>query len=400
MTFDRKNRQKKGWKAFQADYDYVFGLSDRGCTYCLDHQQIAALLAMTEYLKWPTRWVSAADDIDAAAVLTFAENLERALMSGCCDDNLPIQYRYGDDGILERSLNGGGTWVDVPEYDVRNTSITFPPLPEPDADNRKCDGAASVAAMFEAQIGDQLTDDMSRQDIFELIEEWVKTMHETSNPFIALVTVAANQIFALVISAVRAALTEAVYDQLKCIVLENISENADFTPATAEATRTQVQGEITGIAGLFLQHLIYLLGSAGMTNAARSGFVVGADCADCADFPTVWWINSMDVETIIYPDEDGFYEVSTGPTSLYAPFFGAVWFNDPPAGNESPYPNAWRLTDVTYPTGTSVNLAGLINPVNGNYETPPPVSYCYAAVQNYSDVGAWSMRFKIMNPCP
>ena len=400
MTTLEQSRSKVAWKAFQANYDYVFEQSDRGCTFCLTEQQTAALLAMTEYLKWPTRWASAAGDIDPAVILGFADNLERALMSGCCDDNIPIQYRYSDDGVLQRSMNGGGTWVDAPEYDVRNTSPTFPPLPQPSAADRKCDGAASVAAMFEAQIGDQLTDDMSRQDIFELIEEWVKTMHETSNPFIALVTVAANQIFALVISAVRAALTEEVYEQLKCIVHDNIAADASFTPATAEATRTQVQGEITGIARLFLQHLIYLLGSVGMTNAARSGFVVDADCAECLPPSDVWWVNSMEVATPLTPDEDGFYEAETGPTSVAAPFFGAIWFREPPPTNESPYPNAWRITDVTYPTGTSVALAGVINPVDGTYETPPPVSFCYAAVQNYSDVGPWSIRFKILNPCP
>lgn len=278
---DPKGRQKKGWKAFQADYDFVFAQSDRGCTYCLTLQQTAALLAMTEYLSWPTRWVSEVGEIDRDLIASFTDGLERALMAGCCDDNMPIQYRWLADGTLQRSLNGGGTWVDAPEFDPRNNSPQSPPLPDDETDQVRCDMAASVAEAIKEQVGEQLTDDMSRYTLDELLQDWVTTYINFWDPFTAIVTIAANQIFALVISALRAALTTEVYDLLKCLVLEHMPADGLWTPAAAESLRASVSASISGIAGQFLQHLIYLMGAVGLTNLSRSGFVVGADCDDC-----------------------------------------------------------------------------------------------------------------------
>lgn len=283
---DPKGRQKKGWKAFQADYDFVFAQSDRGCTYCLTLQQTAALLAMTEYLSWPTRWVSEVGEIDRDLIASFTDGLERALMAGCCDDNMPIQYRWLADGTLQRSLNGGGTWVDAPEFDPRNNSPQSPPLPDDETDQVRCDMAASVAEAIKEQVGEQLTDDMSRYTLDELLQDWVTTYINFWDPFTAIVTIAANQIFALVIAALRAALTDAVYDDLKCLVLESMPADGLWTPAAAETLRASVSAGISGIAGQFLQHLIFLMGAVGLTNLSRSGFVTGADCDDCSD--TCW----------------------------------------------------------------------------------------------------------------
>jgi len=278
---DPKGRQKKGWKAFQADYDFVFAQSDRGCSYCLTLQQTAALLAMTEYLSWPTRWVSEVGEIDRDLIASFTDGLERALMSGCCDDNTPIQYRWLENGTLQRSLNGGGTWIDAPEFDPRNNSPQSPPLPDDDTDQVRCDMAASVAEAIKQQVGAQLTDDMSRYTLDELLQDWVTTYINFWDPFTAIVTIAANQIFALVISALRAALTDEVYDLLKCLVLEQMPDDGLWTPGAAESLRASVSASISGIAGQFLQHLIYLMGAVGLTNLSRSGFVVGANCDDC-----------------------------------------------------------------------------------------------------------------------
>jgi len=281
---DGRNSQKKAWKAFQANYDDVFALSDRYCSYCLTDQQVQALLTMTEYLKWPTRWVAALPaDIDPVVIDQFTSGLEYQLMNGCCDDNLPIQWRYSADGTLQQSLNGGGTWADAPLYDPRVYSPTFPPMTGDDEDDNKCIASTGMVALIKEQVGDQLTDDMTRYTLGQLITDWVATMIQSSNPFEALVTVVTNQIFALVIAVLRPALTDAVYDTLQCIFYCNLLSDISFDTAKWQKTRSDITAQIGGIAGIFLEHLVYLLGEKGCTNLARAGGASAGDCSDCPE---------------------------------------------------------------------------------------------------------------------
>lgn len=280
---DLASKTKKGWKAFQADYDYVFSLRTRECMYCLSDQQVAALLAMTEYLKWPTRWHQNEGEIDLDLINSFADYLERNLMSGCCDDNIPIQYRYSPDGVLQRSENGGGIFTDAPEYDPRNYSTQFPPIEGADGPDKKCLAATGASALIKEQVGDQLTDEMSRYTLSELITDWVGTMIQSSNPFQALLTVITNQIFALVIAALRPALTTAVYDILTCILYCAMSADASFTSAQWAKVRSDITAQIGGIAGIFLEHLVFLLGITGLTNLVRAGGAAEGDCSGCTE---------------------------------------------------------------------------------------------------------------------
>src|ERR1051325_6566280 len=156
MSMDVQHSRPKGWKAFQVNYDDVFARSDRLCSVCLTEQQIAALLSMTDYLYWPTRWDKAEGDPDSAIVQKFTENLERQLLMPCCDDNIPIQYRYNDAGQLERSVNGGQNWMDADIYDPRVYSPQFPEPAGDDPDDVKCIAAAGAAALVKAEVGAQL----------------------------------------------------------------------------------------------------------------------------------------------------------------------------------------------------------------------------------------------------
>jgi len=210
----------------------------------------------------------------------------------CCDDQLPVQWRYSVTGVLQQSFNAGGTWADAPAYDPRVYSPQFPPLPGDDGDDKKCAAATGAAALVKEQVGDQLTDDMSRYTLSQLINDWTQTMIGTSNPFEALVTVITNQIFALIIAVLRPALTDGVYDQFKCILFQDVGSDATVNDAQWAAVRSDILSQITGIAGVFLEHLVYLLGTGGLTNLIRSGAASSGDCSDCAPctgFDTSFW---------------------------------------------------------------------------------------------------------------
>lgn len=106
-------------------------------------------------------------------------------------------------------------------------------------------------------------------------------MIETSNPFLALVTVITNQVFALVIAVLRPALTDSTYDQLKCIFYCHMADDASVNDAQWAAIRSDILAQITGIAGVFFEHLVYMLGTGGTTNLIRSGGAAEGDCSSC-----------------------------------------------------------------------------------------------------------------------
>jgi hypothetical protein len=281
MNFDQASGDRRSWKGVQLDYDVIMSMSDRKCSYCLTEQQVTAILGFCDMFAWPTRWFSDTGDINRQIVADFTAALERNLMGGCCDDNMPIQYRYAADGTLEWSLNGGGNWTPTPQFDSRVYSVTFPPIVGDDGDDKKCIAASGAAALVKEQVGDQLTDDMSRYTLGQTIADWVGTLLQSSNPFDALITVITNQVFALVIAVLRPALTDDVYDQFKCILYCDMEDDASFTEAGWQKVRADILDQIAGIAGLFFEHLAYLLGSKGLTNLSRSGAATEGDCSDC-----------------------------------------------------------------------------------------------------------------------
>lgn len=273
------NRRK--WKAEVFPYDDFIPDSSQECQYCLTEKQAELLRGLVTPLAWDTRWWSDTSEIDKNAIQEFRDDIIRRLMMSCCGDENPILYRYTNDGILQQSTDDGVTWTDAPLKDPRNYSPQFPPIPGTDNASKRCLAATGMVAIIKSQVGDQLTDDMSHYTLSQLITDWVKTMINSSNPFEAILTIAVNQIFALVISALRPALTDTVYSTLKCILYCNMSNNASISQSQVDAIRGEINDQIGGIAGVFLEHLVYLLGQVGMTNLARASGATSGDCSDC-----------------------------------------------------------------------------------------------------------------------
>lgn len=217
----------------------------------------------------------------AAVWKKIYQRIDWSDMSCCCGE-FDILYIWTEDGELEQSTDGGVTYTPAPQSDPRNSSPVFPPVPGDASEDKKCIAATGMSLLVKEGIGDQLTDDMGRYTVGQLINDWVKTVIQTSNPFEALIQVVTNQIFALLISAVRAALTDPVYAQLTCIFYCNISEDLSFDDASWAVVRSDILSQISGIAGVFLEHLVFLLGKVGLTNLARSQAATEGDCGDCS----------------------------------------------------------------------------------------------------------------------
>ncbi len=310
---EREIDSRRNWKAQVFPLDYYLPDESEECLYCLTDKQAEILRGIIEPLAWKTRWWSDDDNpIDVDQITTFRDDLTRRLMMPCGCDDQPILYRWTVDSVLQKSIDGGTTWEDAPENDPRNYSTVYPPMAGSDGLDKRCIAATSAAQLIKAQVGDQLTDDMSRFTLDELIKTWVGTYIQTSNPFLALINIAVNQIFALVISALRAALTDAVYDILQCIIYCNIGNDASVTDAQWAAIRSDITDQIGGIAGVFLEHLIYLLGRVGTTNICRSGFATEGDCEDCGSC-----VPGCENDWIVYPNSPNYFGVIVHQTSTY-----------------------------------------------------------------------------------
>lgn len=296
--------EKRNWKAMVLPYDEFIPDNSQECLYCLTEKQAEAIRGIVLPLAWGTRWYSDTREVDKDEIESFQSDIVRRLMMSCCGNESPIIYRYTVDGILQRSEDDGETWVDSPQNDPRNNSTTFPPVTGELTDDKKCIAATSAVTVIKEQIGDQLTDDMSRYTLGQLISDWVKTLIDSGgNIFQVLVTIATNQIFALIIAVLRPALTDEVYGKLLCIILENMSDDLSFTEGQWEQVRTDILAQITGVAGLFLEHLIYLIGKVGLTNLVRSQAATEGDCSDCnpcEGCDTSGWVIQEDVGSYVY----------------------------------------------------------------------------------------------------
>jgi hypothetical protein len=214
--------------------------------------------------------------------------IDWSIMSCCCDGTNPTLYQWSSTFILQISTDGGETWTDAPQLDPRNNSPTFPPTTGEPSDGKRCIAATGMTMLIKEQVGDNLTDDMSRYTLAELITDWANTLiNSGGNIFSGLVTVIANQIFALVIATLRPTLTEEVYALLTCAFNCNMSDDLSFTDGQWEQVRADILSSISGIAGVFLEHLVFMLGRVGLTNLARSQAAIAGDCAECGCSGTI-----------------------------------------------------------------------------------------------------------------
>ena len=79
-------KQQRG-KIISLDYDYVLGLPDDSCLFCLTKAQRQILLVLIETVGWKTRWYSmVGTPIDQDVISDFEGQLGAALMSDVCQE--------------------------------------------------------------------------------------------------------------------------------------------------------------------------------------------------------------------------------------------------------------------------------------------------------------------------
>jgi hypothetical protein len=302
---ERQANERRNWKAMLFPYDEFIPDESEECQYCLTDKQATYLRGLLEPAGWVTRWWSDENEIDQDKIESFRDDLIRRLMMTCCGGEFEIIFQWTEGGTLQQSSDGGATWQDAPQEDPRNSSTVYPPVPEVEGQNLKCNAAKGIRNLIKEQVGDQLTDDMSRYTLGQLINDWVTTYIQTSNPFEALITIITNQILALVIATLRPALTDDVYDELECCMYNNMATDLSFSDEQWDSARNCISTNIVGIAGVFLEHLIFLIGRVGLTNMARAQSEIDATCS-CAGCDLTDW-TFFDSESGITNTKTDFY---------------------------------------------------------------------------------------------
>lgn len=320
-------------KIIQLDYDFITSL-EGACCYCLTDAQVQMILTITDYYGWSTRWFSNDGTIDQQTITDLKGGLVEALMNGCCGDDLSVFTRYTPDGHYQTSTDGGATWNDSPMSDPRNAVPQFPPFVPDGTIDEKCTYADSIVQQLKTGIVDKLTDGMTYVQILEVIEGALFVILAALAPTVIgtiIVTIMGAIIAAIIgetIPVFQAAMTNDVYDRFRCNIAGHIEDDGSFTQDDVDAIYAQLAVDESGIALIFLQQLVALMGIHGMTNAARSGFgsptaeccVTGCDISSWDVFPDRGTITSRTTFTVfidatILP-ADGKYWASIGAPDI------------------------------------------------------------------------------------
>jgi hypothetical protein len=188
----------------------------------------------------------------------------------------PVGLRYNPDTDTVQSLIND-EWTDNPEADPR-TQTTFPPRLTSDP---ACDAAQSVVDALKAQIAATI-EAIGNASTAATIAGLILGLF-TFGVFEIFISIALGIADAMITageSALNAALTDPVYDQLKCILDCAMDAQGRLEESDLPAVMAQVSDEIGGLAATVLNSMLALAGVGGINNLASLGTSTG-DCDEC-----------------------------------------------------------------------------------------------------------------------
>lgn len=196
------------------------------------------------------------------------------------NDVSPSNRRYIAETDQVQVQGADGSWGDNPGADPRSSpAYQYPPI---DADDPRCQAAANMSRWINNLIDQVLTVIAECNDAAGLLTILTGVLLELG-PFgilIDLILALAFVLFSAGATAISAAFTNDVYDQLTCIFYCNIGTDGTVTAEQLATIQSQIDSMIGGLVGTVLDAMLFLMGNVGLTNAGTIGSAP-ADCSDC-----------------------------------------------------------------------------------------------------------------------
>ena len=216
-------------------------------------------------------------------------------MSGCgCSDDKPTNTRINPEtGLYEVSYDGGITWEPAPQDDPRSSGTIFPPLPGDTGSALRCEGSNSVVGFLQSIQSQEHEGLEANASVADLITGLIGALSGIGFIFafvpaaiVALLAFVVNKFAHMIAEDFEAEFTETTWDELLCVIYCAISADGSFTEAAWQIVKQKVIDDIGGYAGYWLSDHINLIGTVGLTNAARAGYPGTRDCESCTDCPS------------------------------------------------------------------------------------------------------------------
>lgn len=207
--------------------------------------------------------------------------IDWSIMS-CCPE--PTNQYYDENGVLQVSYDGGLTY-EPDTSDPRLNSPLLPELPGADGSDKRCVASNNVTGYIKAAADQLIADGTAWNNITTLLAAIgaIIVLLLSIGTAGALTPLLLGLVAALVgtgLAAFEAAMTEAVYSDLNCIVYCHTPDDGVYTVEDWQAIKADISTTFTGIVAKFIYDTINAMGLAGMTNASRSGVHAGEPC-DC-----------------------------------------------------------------------------------------------------------------------
>jgi hypothetical protein len=191
-------------------------------------------------------------------------------------DVYPDDIRYDEGTDTVQSLINGD-WVDNPDADPR-TQTTFPPRITSDP---ACDAAQSVVDAIHGQIDNVLEAIDGAATLFTIAGIILSIFTFGAYAlFVSLALGIGDQMLGFGTAAIEAALTEAAYDTLKCILQCTFTAGGRLKDGGLEQAMSDVTDQIGGIGATIINAMLALAGEGGVNNLASLGTSTG-DCSEC-----------------------------------------------------------------------------------------------------------------------
>lgn len=234
----------------------------------------------------------------------------------------PPNLRYDETcNCFERSPDGGTTWIENPGDDARhNDAYRLPAL----VGDHRCDVAARITAQLQEALASFILDAtlaLATTSILNVILLLVGPV----GWFVDLIIATGTALAAIGLVAIEAAFTETVWDEIKCIIYNNIDENGQMSAAQADAIYAEIFANYSGtISGTYAQ-LNNLFGEVMFSNAGVERTETG-DCTECDEGHCyIWDFEASDGGwAIVNPPNRGEYSSGNG---------WLAHFNDEPPNN-------------------------------------------------------------------